>query len=392
MTLLALAVQVARARLVPSRPVKVTLNGTRQVTVTTGASLLDALASAGVMLPSACGGGGTCGLCRVAVLEGGGPPTAVEAALLGRSDRAHGDRLACQLRVRQPLSVRVPDEIFGVHRWTCRVERARLLTPLIREITLALPEGERLEFRAGAFVQVTCPPYRVRLGELDAARESAGRWVALGIAQLEARATEPTTRAYSLANDPGTAGEAVLNVRLALPPPGAAGVPPGVVSSWLFSVAEGDAVSVQGPHGHFFVEDGDTEILFVGGGVGMAPLHAHVRDQLECRGARRRMSLWYGARSRADLYYVEELEQLARRHENFSAHVALSEPAPEDGWEGPTGFIHQVVRDAYLADHPAPEDCVYYICGPPMMMRAVLAMLDELGVPPDHVHFDDFGG
>ncbi len=387
---LALLVQVARARLAPEGPATITTGDGHELRALAGASLLDALAEAGVLLPAACGGAGSCGLCRVRVTEGGGAVSPIERATLGRA-AARGTRLACQVRVRDGLRVVVPEEARAIRTWTCRVRSARSLTPLIREVVLALPPGERLDFRAGAFVQVTCPPFRLRLGDLAAAAEHGKEWTRLGISDLVAHAHAPVTRAYSLANHPNDTDAAVLFVRLALPPPSHPKAPPGVVSSWLFSVAEGDEVTMEGPHGHFFVEDGDRELVFIGGGVGLAPLRAHVLEQLERRGARRAISLWYGARSRADLFHADEFERLAREHENFTWRVALSEPAAQDAWDGPTGFIHRVVHDEYLATHPAPEDCAYYLCGPPMMVQATVAMLLSLGVEEDSILHDDFG-
>lgn len=390
-TALALAVQLARSRLAPGGPIWLEVNGLRRFETSGGRCLLEALAEEGILLPAACGGTGACGLCRVRVLSGTGTPTPVEGGQITVPDRKRGVRLACQVRLREDLEVEVPEEALGVLEWTGRLRRARELTPLIRELLIDLPVGTSLDFRAGAFVELTCPPYRLRLGDLAVARAHPRAWSRMQSAELEAGTDQPVTRAYSLANHPGESEIALLDVRLALPPPGTRGIPPGVVSSWLFSLKEGDELPMRGPHGHFFVRESDRELVFVGGGVGMAPMRAHLFDLLERRGSKRRMSFWYGARSRVDLFYVEDFDALEARHENFSWKVALSEPAAEDVWEGPTGFIHRVLHDEYLGAHPAPEDCEYYLCGPPMMIRAVLAMLDGLGVERESIFFDDFG-
>lgn len=385
-------VLVARGWLVGKGRVSITVNSEREVAAQAGTKLLDALTVAGINLPSACGGVGTCGQCRVRVTGGGGAPLPVETARFTRREISGGMRLACQLALREDTAVEVAEEIFGVRSWQCRVTSNRNVATFIKELTLALPEGEVLAFRAGAYIQITCPPYRAPFAELEIGRAFRAEWERLDLLRLEGQAAAPTTRAYSMANYPGEGNIVMLNIRVALPPPGAApAVPPGVVSSYLFSLKPGDAVAVGGPYGHFFATESEAEMVFVGGGVGMAPMRAHIHDQLLRIATTRKITFWYGARSRRDLFYTEDFDRLAAAHDNFEWTVALSEPMPEDGWEGETGFIHEVLRDRYLENHAAPEDCEYYLCGPPVMLRALRNMLDSLGVDPDNIFFDEFG-
>lgn len=357
-----------------------------------GLKLSVVLADAGISIPAACGGRGTCGLCRVRVKGDVSPPLATETALLDAHAIAHDVRLACQVTVRGDIAVGLVDGGPSAGHIEARVRSSRNLTATMKEITLELPEGTPFEFRAGGFVQITCPPYARALEELPVDDAYRAAWDRLGVAGLVASCTAPTTRAYSLANHSGEVGVAMLVVRIALPPTGApAGTPPGVVSSYLFGLRPGDTVQLTGPFGHFVARDTDKEMVFVGGGAGMAPMRAHILEQLLVLKSKRRISFWYGARSRADLFYEDEFEALAEAHENFTWSVALSEPAPEDAWTGATGFIHQHLLDAYLAKHENPADCEYYLCGPPLMVRAVVAMLESLGVDRANILFDDFG-
>jgi len=390
---LAAVVIAARSRLVPAGSVAITINGKRTVTARIGDRLLGALADAGINLPSACGGVGTCGLCRVSVLEGEGAALPVERALFTRRDLRGGARLACQQVVKCAIALEVAEEILGVRQWTCRVRSNRNVGGLIKELILDLREGEVMDFRAGAFVQVTCPPHQIEFAEFDIDPDFRAEWEKFELRRLRSTCAAPTTRAYSMANFPGEKGVVILNIRIALPPPGSPEtVPPGMVSSWLFSLRPGDEITVAGPFGHFFAAVSEREMILIGGGVGMAPMRAHILDQLKRLKSKRRISFWYGARNRQELFYVEEFDRLQEQHENFLWHVALSEPKLSDHWEGPTGFVHQLVHRAYLMEHPAPEECEYFVCGPPMMARAVLAMLDGLGVEPESIYFDDFGG
>jgi len=389
---LVLAVLAVRSRLVPSGTVSIEVNGVRTLRGRTGDRLLGALTEAGIHLPSACGGVGTCGQCTVRVLRGGGAPLPTEAGRFTRREAAAGARLACQVAIREDMAVTVPDEMMGATEWLCTVRSNRSVASLMKELVLDLPAGERIDFRAGSYVVVACPPYRARFADFDIAARYREEWDRLDLWRYEGAAAAPTTRAYSLANYPDESDIVMLVVRIAIPPPGApATVPPGVVSSYLFSLKPGDTVRVTGPFGRFFASEGPGEMVFVGGGAGMAPMRSHILNQLVRLRARRKITFWYGARNRRELFYAEEFDRLQSEFENFHWTVALSEPRPEDAWQGETGFIHQVLHDRYLADHPAPEDVEYYLCGPPMMVRAVCNMLDRLGVDPENIFYDDFG-
>lgn len=383
---------VARRRLLPQGTVSVTVNGGRRIEAARGDQLLAVLHGAGIAIPAACGGSGTCGLCRVTVEgEGAGDAQATERGILSPVERRNRVRLACQARLRGPVDVIVDAGILAAESFPCRVLSNRMMAPLIRELVLELPEGRDFNFRAGGFAQLTAPAYALDFStiDIDPAHEQAWRiagWPALGSVSAK-----PVTRAYSVASRPEDLGHIVFNIRLAVPPAGRErDIPPGIVSSWLFSLRPGDTVEVGGPFGEFHVQPTGREMVFIGGGVGMAPLRAMIHEQVGL-GTTRRMSYFYGARTAADLFYVEEFEAIAARHPNFTWTPALSDPAPSDRWTGATGFIHETVRAA-LANHPAPEDCEYYLCGPPVMISAVLAMLDRLGVEPRSIYNDDFGG
>jgi Na+-transporting NADH:ubiquinone oxidoreductase subunit F len=388
---LALFVLGAKRLLVPSGEGEIIVNGRKTVTAAIGQRLLGVLAEADIRLPSACGGAGTCGLCKVRVLEGGGAAGSQELAQMTRVEATRRVRLACQVPVLGAMAVEVAEASFGVGTWKCTVERVRNVATLIREIVLRLPEGEEMDFRAGGFVQLTCPPFSVSYSDFDIEDEYRDVWDKFDLWRLQAGTDEPVTRAYSMANHAADKGVIILNVRIALPPPHAKDIPPGVVSSWLFSLKLGDDVEVMGPFGHFFVEDTDKEAVFIGGGAGMAPLRAQILDLLETRRSKRTITFWYGGRSKRELFYGEVFDRLQAEHANFRWHVALSEPEPEDKWQGFTGFIHEVILDNYLGAHATPEDCEYYVCGPPLMVKAVLAMLDDLGVERDDIYYDDFG-
>jgi Na+-transporting NADH:ubiquinone oxidoreductase subunit F len=382
---------LARRVMMPARPTTITVNDTNRIETVTGQKLLTALNDHGVLVPSACAGAGTCGLCRVQITGDGPPPLPVELARLTPAERRDGTHLACQVTLRGDMAVHVSDDLLAAEAFEARVASVTALTPLIREIVLDLPEGKAEHLFAGAFIQITAPPYDLSFDQIEMPAPFESVWEPLR--PLSVRTDEPVTRAYSIANRPkdNSAGRVVLNIRLALPPPKAAGAPPGIVSSWLFSVQPGDPVSVAGPFGTFRVQESDRELVFLGGGVGMAPLRAMIFETLEAQHSPRKMSFWYGARSVADLFYADELDALAEKHANFDWTVALSDPEPEDDWSGATGFIHTVVWDRYLRDHPNPENCEFYLCGPPMMIAAVLKMLDDLGVEPDRIFNDDFG-
>jgi Na+-transporting NADH:ubiquinone oxidoreductase subunit F len=390
---LTIAVLVARALLLPSGAVTITINGGNRIKAQAGGKLLGALTGAGIAIPAACGGVGTCGQCRVRVTQGGGEVLPTEMARLTRREIAGGMRLACQVSLRNDVSTTVPDALLSAREWACTVASSRTVAPLIREIVLDLPRDEPFAFRPGAFVQVTAPPYRLAYADFDIAPEHHDAWAKMGTLGLVSESAEPVSRAYSIASTPQTgANRIVLLVRLALPPPSLPLAPPGVVSSWLFGLRAGDRVTVSGPFGTFGAQESNREMVFIGGGVGMAPLRAIIAEQLERLGTTRKISFWYGARSRVDLFYQEEFDRLQAEHMNFSWTVALSDASAGDLWDGATGFVHDVVWQRLLRDHPAPEVCEYYLCGPPMMIGAVLAMLDDAGVDPESIFNDDFGG
>ena len=382
----------ARRWLVPQGQCAIMVNGKTGISTAIGNQLLDVLNHAGVSVPGACGGVGTCGLCKVQIQGDERFAKPQEKALLSRAELTSGTRLACQVSIREAMAVTVDDVCFGVSTWQCEVVSVSTLSTLIREIVLRLPAGESMNYRPGGFVQITCPPYQLDFSGIEVAEPYCNRWERDGLRDLKAGTSVPVTRAYSMANRHDDQNLVRLNIRIALPPPSSKSIPPGVVSSWLFSLQPGDTVDIQGCFGHFQVEPSDREILFIGGGVGLAPLYAQVMDLLHVQKSRQKMSLWYGARSAQELYYTEDLQYLDDHCENFEWHVSLSEPEPEDQWHGDTGFIHQVLLDRYLGAHPAPEECDYYLCGPPLMIRAVFSMLENLGVDPRSIHFDDFGG
>ncbi len=389
---LALLILAFRARLVPSGNVTITVNDERDLIVPVGGKLLGALAANQLFVPSACGGGGSCGQCRVTVLEGGGALLPIEASHVTRREAAQGQRLACQVAVSENLRISLPEAIFGVRRWACTVRSNRSVATFIKELVLELPAGEVMDFRAGGYVQIECTPYRLRYADFDIPAEYRDDWSRFGFFGLESATETPVMRAYSMANYPAENDIVMLNVRIATPPPEAPeGTPTGIVSSYLFGLRPGDQVPVAGPFGAFFAREGAAEMIFVGGGAGMAPMRSHIYDQLKRLGSRRKISFWYGARSLREAFYVQQFEQLAAEHENFEWHLVLSNPLPEDHWQGLSGFIHEVLFERYLKDHAAPEDCEFYLCGPPMMIAALMNMFDGLGVEQDAIFFDDFG-
>jgi Na+-transporting NADH:ubiquinone oxidoreductase subunit F len=391
--LLVLLILAARSWLVARGEVEVGVNETRTIKAPVGGRLLDALAEAGIHLPSACGGMGTCGQCRVRVLAGGGAILPTERSQITKREAREGDRLACQVTVRQAMTVEVPDEAFGTREWTCSVRSNRNIGTLIKELILDLPAGETIDFRAGSYIQITCPPYRASFADLDIGPEYRSEWDRLGLWRYQAGTSQPATRAYSLASYPVENRLIMLVVRIAIPPPGAPeSAPPGIVSSYLFSLKPGDEVTVAGPFGNFFARESESEMVFVGGGAGMAPMRSLIFDQLKRLKTGRRITFWYGARNTREILYQDHFDRLQAEHDNFDWFVALSDPRPEDEWRGPTGFIHEVLYEQHLKDHPAPEECEYFLCGPPMMIKAVRNMLDSLGVDPDNILFDDFGG
>ena len=388
---LSLMVMAARQVLMPARPATLTVNGATTIPTTTGQKLLAALDENGVHVPSACAGAGTCGLCRVKVTEGGAEALPVEVAKLTKAELREGLHLACQVVLRDDIAVQVPDELLGAESYETTVVSSRPLTPLIREIVLQMPDGIRPDIFAGSFIELTAPPYDLSYRDIEVPNRFSDLWEPLR--PLTVKSAAEVTRAYSVSNRPEdtAAGQLVFNIRLALPPPSMPDVPPGIVSSWLFSLRDGDRVMATGPFGTFRAQKTDREMVFIGGGVGMAPLRALIHEQLERRKSGRKMTFWYGARSEVELFYADELDTLAARHDNFDWTVAFSDPQPTDTRQAATGFIHSIVLERYLRDHPAPENCEYYLCGPPLMIRAVFAMLDDLGVERDSIFHDDFG-
>ena len=390
--MLTLLILWVRARLVPQGDVHIRVNDELDLAVPAGGRLLGSLADKGIFVPSACGGGGTCGQCRVKVLEGGGSLLPTESSLISKREAAQGERLACQVAISQNLRIRVPDAVFGVKQWECTVRSNDNVATFIKELVLELPAGETLDFKAGGYIQIECPAHELKYSNYDIQEMYREDWERLGLLRLGSIVKEPTMRAYSMANYPEENRIIMLNVRIATPPPNAPDtVPAGVMSSFIFNLKPGDQVTVSGPYGEFFAKDSGAEMVFIGGGAGMAPMRSHIFDQLKRLLSERKITFWYGARSLREAFYVEEFDQLAASHPNFSWHLALSDPLPEDNWSGPVGFIHDVLYEQHLKDHPAPEDCEYYMCGPPMMIAAVTGLLDDLGVEEENVLFDDFG-
>ena len=384
----------ARAKLVSSGNVTIEINGDpeKSITVPAGGKLLQTLADKGVFLASACGGGGTCAQCKCEVHEGGGSMLPTEESHFTMREAKEGWRLSCQVPVKQDMKIHVEDDVFGVKKWTCTVDSNPNVATFIKELTLRLPEGENVDFRAGGYVQLECPPHTVNYKDFAIEDEYHPDWDKFDIWRYVSKVDETTIRAYSMANYPEERGVVKFNIRIATPPPGRDDVPPGIMSSYVFGLKPGDTIDVYGPFGEFFARETDNEMVFIGGGAGMAPMRSHIFDQLKRLNSSRKISFWYGARSVREAFYTEEFDKLAKENENFEWHLALSDPLPEDNWEGLTGFIHNVLLENYLKDHEAPEDCEYYMCGPPMMNAAVIDMLLDLGVERENIMLDDFGG
>jgi len=384
----------ARSQLVSSGSVHITINddADKSINCNAGGKLLTALADQKIFVSSACGGGGTCGQCRVRVFEGGGDILPTEETHFNKRQVREGWRLSCQVPVKQDMTIEVEPSCFGVKKWECTVASNNNVATFIKELVLKLPEGENVNFRAGGYVQLECPPHTINYRDFDVDKQYHGDWDRFKIWDNLSTVTETVTRAYSMANYPEEKGIVKFNIRIASPPPGSQGIPPGKMSSWTFGLKPGDKVNVYGPFGDFFAKNTQAEMVFVGGGAGMAPLRSHIFDQLLRLNSKRKISYWYGARSLREMFYAEEFEELARKYSNFQWHVALSDPLPEDNWTGHKGFIHKVLFDNYLKEHEAPEECEYYLCGPPMMTKAVIDMLLELGVERDNILLDDFGG
>jgi len=382
----------AKSRLVASGNVDILINDEKIIQVPIGSKLLTALADHSLFVSSACGGGGTCAQCRVQINEGGGDILPTELSHITKREAACGDRLACQVTVKQNMKIHVHDEVFGVKKWKTTVRSNNNVATFIKELVLELPVGETVNFRAGGYIQIESPPYHAKFSDFDVEDQYRGDWDKFELWKLESVVREPSIRAYSMANYPEESDIIMLNVRIATPPPRTTDLPPGIMSSYIFNLKPGDEVIISGPFGEFFARETNNEMVFVGGGAGMAPMRSHIFDQLRRLRSQRKMTFWYGARSLREMFYVEDFNQLQAENGNFTWHIGLSEPLPEDNWTGYTGFIHNVLYENYLKNHPSPEDCEYYLCGPPMMNTAVIKMLLDLGVERENIMLDDFGG
>uniref|UniRef100_UPI00404774BC NADH:ubiquinone reductase (Na(+)-transporting) subunit F n=1 Tax=Shewanella baltica TaxID=62322 RepID=UPI00404774BC len=389
--LLVIVILIAKKQLVATGDVTIGINedAEKSIQVAAGDKLLGALASQSIFIPSACGGGGTCGQCRVKIKSGGGDILPTEMGHITKKEAKEGCRLACQVSVKTDMELELDEEIFGVKKWQCKVISNDNKATFIKELLLELPEGEDVRFKAGGYIQIEAPAHVVKYADFDIPEKYRGDWDKYGLFDIVSTVNEEVLRAYSMANYPDEKGRIMLNVRIATPP--SANVPAGKMSSYIFNLKAGDTVTISGPFGEFFVKETDAEMVFIGGGAGMAPMRSHIFDQLKSKKTKRKMSFWYGARSTREVFYQADFDALAAENDNFVWHVALSEPLPEDNWTGYTGFIHNVIYENYLKNHKAPEDCEYYMCGPPIMNSSVIKMLESLGVEPENILLDDFG-
>lgn len=395
--LLVIVLLVAKSKLVPSGNVKLTINGEKEAEVPIGGTLLSTLQGENIYLSSACGGSGSCGQCRCRVVEGGGEILPTETGFFSRKEQKEHWRLACQTKVKEDMQVIVPESVFGVKEWECEVVSNRNVSTFIKEFVVKLPEGEVMNFQSGSYAQITIPPYDIKYADYDIDEKFRGDWDHFDMWSLTCKNDTETIRAYSMANYPAEGNIITLNVRIATPPMDRAThkwlpVSPGISSSYIFSLKPGDKVRMSGPYGDFHIQDTDAEMLYIGGGAGMAPLRAQILHLFRTLHTGRKVSYWYGARSKKEIFYEEDFREIEKQFSNFSFHIALSDPQPEDNWTGYVGFIHQVIYDNYLKDHDAPEDIEYYMCGPGPMANAVKVMLEDLGVPRSQLFFDDFGG
>jgi Na+-transporting NADH:ubiquinone oxidoreductase subunit F len=388
----------AKAKLAPSGPVKIRINDEKEIDVNAGSSLLSTLANEKIFLPSACGGGGTCAMCKCQVEKGGGSILPTEVGYFTRKQILDNWRLGCQVKVRENLEIKIPAEIFGIKKWECEVVSNRNVATFIKEFVVKLPAGERLDFMSGGYIQIDVPATEVDYKtDIFVEPEFREDWDKFKMWDLKMKTTEPIFRAYSMANHPAEGNIIMLNIRIATPPfdratGGFMKVNPGICSSYIFSRKPGDKITISGPYGEFHIKKTKREMMFIGGGAGMAPMRSHIFDQFQTQQTDRKATFWYGGRSVRELFYVDEFRAIEKDFPNFTFNIALSEPKPEDNWTGYTGFIHQVIMENYLKKHAEPEEIEYYICGPPMMNQAVLKMLDDYGVPADMIAFDDFGG
>ena len=396
---LVVIILAARSKLVATGNVSILINDDpeKALSVSAGDKLLNTLSSSQIFVSSACGGGGTCGQCRVKVLDGGGDILPTELSLITKREARQGERLSCQVSVKQDMRIEVPPEVFSVKRWECEVVSNNNVATFIKEFVVRLPEGETIDFKSGGYIQIEVPPFECDFRDFDVEERFREDWDKFKVWDLKTVNKENVVRAYSMANHPAEGNIVMLNIRIATPPfdrakGGWMDVNPGIVSSYVFSRKPGDKVSIAGAFGEFYIQDTDREMMYIGGGAGMAPLRSHIFHLFHTLRTGRKVSYWYGARNPNEVFYEEHFQEIEKEFPNFSFHIAMSEPREEDNWTGFTGFIHQVVLDNYLNDHPAPEDIEYYMCGPPLMTQAVTRMLDDLGVEPEMIHFDDFGG
>jgi len=395
---LALLIVGAEYKLVNKDDVKIVINSDEEsaLTVESGSTLLATLSENEILLPSACGGGGTCGVCECKVEAGGGDLLPTETTHINRKMAKEGYRLACQVKVKEDMRIHVPEEIFSIKKWDCEVLSNENVATYIKEFVVKLPEGELLDFKSGGYIQIEAPAHTIDFKkDFFIEEEYREEWEDINLFDLKSKADEPVMRAYSMANHPAEGNIIKLNIRIATPPwdrakGGFKNVPPGLMSSYIFSKKPGDRVTISGPYGEFFIKDTDREMIYIGGGAGMAPMRSHIFHLFHTLKTDRKVSFWYGARSRQEIFYEDEFEAIEKKFKNFKFNVALSEITPESQWDGYTGFIHQVVFEKYLMDHPAPEDIEYYLCGPPVMTDAVEAMLDSIGVDPEMIMYDKF--
>lgn len=387
----------ARKKLTPQGEVKITINDEKELTVNPGSTILSTLSAQKIFLPSACGGGGTCAMCKCQVLEGGGSILPTEVGYFTRKEQQNNWRLGCQVKVKEDMKISIPPEIFGIKKWECEVVSNHNVATFIKEFVVKLPEGETLDFKSGGYIQIDVPKCTVDYKDIEVEDDYKEDWDKFKMWDLKMKNPEPIFRAYSMANHPAENNIIMLNIRIATPPfdrktGGFMKVNPGICSSYIFSRKPGDKVTISGPYGEFFIKDTDREMMFIGGGAGMAPMRSHIFDMYKTKKTNRKATFWYGGRSLRELFYIDEFREIEKENPNFKFNIGLSEPLPEDNWNGSVGFIHQIVMDEYLKNHPEPEEIEYYICGPPMMNDAVLKMLDDYGVPDEMIAFDDFGG
>ena len=389
---LVIVITTLEKKLVPQGEVSINLNeGARDIATKPGTTLLSTLTEAGIYLPSACGGGGTCAMCKCQVTDGGGDILPTEAGHFSRKEIKENWRLSCQVKVKNDMKVHVPDEIFNIQKFKCKVVSNKNVATFIKELVLEIEPGHHMDFQAGGYIQIYIPPYDISFKEFDIEPEYRGDWDKYKLWDLRGRNDEEIFRAYSMANHPAEGNIVMLNVRIATPPP-RMDVLPGISSTYIFNLKPGDEVDVSGPYGEFFIQPTKREMIYIGGGAGMAPLRSHVFHLFHTDKSDRKVNYFYGARSMREMFYMEDFEKIEKDFPNFKFHLALSDPMPEDNWTGPKGFIHDVVYNEYLKNHPDPTEIEYYMCGPPMMADAVLKMLDSLGVEREMIHFDDFGG